>query len=320
MTFSAVASAQLKVELILLTGDKVIKCEPIKLKMVWENQSEEEVRVGFPPRPYYSKVTYLMVNGNKIYLPKVLSGSQAVFARDVLEPGERSEDNLELMNILKESGEYRIRLVADFDILGENYLKGKFESEEVRVTVSEPEGVDLTVYNEALARLPLTAEKKLESDRENVCLEIEIMRDTLLARYPTSTYAGWVLVQQGSSRMGMDYQNGLVNRSERLSGFIRESLLENDRTVNSMKTYGGKRIKALSDYLTAKPDFALFEWMEYEMAFWHIYRGEYKEAANKIQRIFRSSKDLRLKEAILSTIETLKVQNLYLSTEETPVP
>ena len=158
--------------------------------------------------------------------------------------------------------------------------EGYVPSAEARILIVEPAGVDLEAFNAFKGR-PLG------------------YKEDLLARYPTSTYAGW-LVFGG-------YQD-IERKTTWMVDTLKAPQNVTKRTFDqSQNKWGAVRIDQLSSYLAARPDWHYADWMRLEILYWHVYRGEDDLAKAMLQKMEKVNKDNKPTEKAKELIKYLPV-------------
>jgi len=179
----------------------LVECEPIKVEIGWRNAGKERIRVGFNRNPTESNAFYLVINGIEYRDP--FKGYRATIepeagAKDYLDGWEEIREEVDLRIIGLKAGVYEIKAVVDFTGYGRGYYNGKVESNAIELEIRKPMGIDEEAYKGA--EKYIREHYKGEYKRLDFC---EILtgegwgnefRNILLEHYPTSTYAGWVLL------------------------------------------------------------------------------------------------------------------------------
>lgn len=152
-------------------------------------------------------------------------------------------------------GEYEVWLEYDAKTLGAKALKElltpiRSESNHVRLRLNQPSGLDATIFH----------------SYHNACNQITLAPDSILSKYPTSTYAGYALLSQGqcipdprvflTDVLSMDKHAQIEPQSaNQMAGDKRRSL-DGDQ----------ERVAQLEAYLKARPDFAQADCLKVELA------------------------------------------------------
>ena len=153
--------------------------------------------------------------------------------------------------------------------------KGHVNSEWKAISIMEPSGLDKQAYEE-LSKAPLAHPKEL------------------LNKYPTSTYAGWVLLSM-SYVMNLDLEkelNGkmlIENKIKNLPSGSEKLMYE--KNISKDIEFHNKRIEILEKYILAVPNHSAADWFVYEIA--HHYG--YLENWNK--SLFWAEKALAINQA-----------------------
>ncbi len=177
---------------------------------------------------------------------------------------------------------------------------GVIRSPEYTFQIKEPEGVDKEIFDLWQRQNPESPPCLFPMNMEPNISDKEV----LLEKYPTSTYAGWVLINEGYYYIRPENWQNI-----KISAYIKESLYKNDRSVESMKEYAGERIEKLKEYLKERPDFALSDWMRFEISFWNAYQGNYKQAKEEAESLIKVSKDERAKTKAEELLKCLRENN-----------
>ena len=260
----------------------LVDCEPIIVKVGWKNNGTEKIKVGAPNMILYSKSFYLTINGREYrgpwgkYKPQILVKPSE---KDWLDPNEEVSNEIDLRVIGLGEGNYEIKAVVDFTGYGEGYYNGKVESKEVELEIRKPMGIDEEAYKGA--EKYIKQHYKGEYKKSDFC---EILtgegwgnefRNILLEKYPTSTYAGWVLA-------GTNYINYLKLIIEKLKSYLNGAYTDQILGTGELK-FREKRAKQLEDYLNNVPNFVLADWMRFEIIYSYTYLGKYEEAEKRMK-------------------------------------
>lgn len=202
LAFSAQASAQMKLNLELVPPvGKATLCEPIKLRIGWQNTSEKPIAIGKRYNPATSSAVSLVVNGETHRMP--LPGTTLEIEDPLmgttgyLQPQQKLEGEVELAALDLPPGDYRIQAVADFRGRASDSFSGIAESAVVTLKLDSPRGIDLTAYeyhNEHQDR-----DKDAEEERESSPCSTIMDREgpsmgMLLSEFPDSIYAAWLIL------------------------------------------------------------------------------------------------------------------------------
>ncbi len=165
-------------------------------------------------------------------------------------------------------GAYRVWIEYNgAEVPAQDIYKGKIVSNTCAFNISYPEGVDAEIFNLWRKQNPDLPICEFPLPMDPHILKPEV----ILEKYPTSTYAGWALVDKGNN-----YLRPTNSSNIHIENYMKESL--NDKYNQSLRTYGKSRIEELQTYLSANPDFPMADWMKFEIAFLSAYRGEYEKA------------------------------------------
>ena len=190
IAFASLVSAQMKLEIRLISSKKLIECEPIWMSIVWENASQQELKIGIPIQPASSEAISLLINSENKKIP-LHGGDFKLYAPSTLKPGERIEDKINLRMFDLANGYYKVKAIADFSNFPPGYFHGIVESNIIEFSIEAPHGIDLQAY-QAAEKLPADNFDKKMTKKDIVCSYLSD-KNFVLSAYPTSIYAGWIL-------------------------------------------------------------------------------------------------------------------------------
>jgi hypothetical protein len=192
--------SQLQVGLVLQGSSTPVLCEPIPVQLYWENKGAKPIKVGPPIDPKFSKALSLWVDGQKAMSfppPDAPAGLISPLAPSDLGPGERIEKPYDLRVLKLRPGTHQVKVVADFVGFPEGYYQGRVESGALEITMRTPQGVDQQAYEFAVGMVDRGETNTPYMSRdEAICVGLETTE--VLARYPSSIYAAWTVVDHFS--------------------------------------------------------------------------------------------------------------------------
>lgn len=190
IAFASIASAQMKLEIKLISSKKLIECEPIWMSIAWENINQQELKIGVSIRPASSEAISLLINDEHKRIP-LYGGDSKLYAPSALKSGERIEDKINIKMLDLANGIYKIRAIADFSKFPPGYFHGIVESNMIEFNIEAPQGMDLQAY-QAAEKLPSDNFDKKITKQDIICNHL-MNEKFIFSSYPTSTYAGWIL-------------------------------------------------------------------------------------------------------------------------------
>ncbi len=202
-----------------------------------------------------------------------------------------------------DEGIYYLKGIWDSRGLEKGY-RSYWESQEIDIKKEIQNSEDIRLIEELKKIYPTTKKGEYYQSYKCKLLDIISLKDFILQNFPTSTYAGWVLINEGYYYIRPENWQNI-----KISAYIKESLYKNDRSVESMKEYAGERIEKLKEYLKERPDFALSDWMRFEISFWNAYQGNYKQAKEEAESLIKVSKDERAKTKAEELLKCLRENN-----------
>ena len=157
--------------------------------------------------------------------------------------------------------------------------QGHAISEWQEIEITYPIGVDAEAFQTILGPNPTI---KVINEWINV------KKDQILSKFPTSIYAGWVLA--GGGIYDEDHLNIHYLKKANLKHYQgSEAAKKRMKEVNDgLASYASTRIEILSKYLKDRPDFALADHLKYEIAFQRAYREEYKETIVVLEALLQA--------------------------------
>jgi hypothetical protein len=184
--FSLDVYGQLKIEINNVREEWLLG-EPIRIGIYLKNESKGILRT------YRSLMRFSSASSLKLYISpmegveKMSERTEEEIINQIYEYEPLWEYRREIGlfdYIIKKAGIYRVKVVYDVRMEGSNYVDkgvylGPSESNEIEIKVKEPAGIDLEAYN-YFKGFPIA------------------YGEELLEKYPTSTYAGWALINRGS--------------------------------------------------------------------------------------------------------------------------
>jgi len=147
--FSSLASAQMKLEIKLITNPMLVECEPIPMNLSWENTSKEELKLGIPNDPEWSQATKIWINGEMNRISHAENVDWSLLAPSTLKPGEKIKKTINLRMYDLANGFYKVEAIADFSKFPPGYFHGIVESNIVEFSIKAPQGIDLQAYQSA---------------------------------------------------------------------------------------------------------------------------------------------------------------------------
>jgi len=242
-----------------------IDCEPIKVEIGLKNNGAERIKIGYYKSLTRNKAFYLMINGEEYRGPKRAHEgfTETIEIETFLEAKEEIREEIDLRVIGLKAGRYEIKAVVDFSEYGERYNNLKVESEPIELIIKKPIGVDEIAYKEA--------EKYMNEHYKSGYRKVDFceiitgegwgneFRNILLEKYPTSTYAGWVVYER--------MQKPLSARAEKIKELMDKGLYMEHGWVpwpweyhNGLKELNGREyvewhIKWGEELLKNHPDF-----------------------------------------------------------------
>ena len=198
LIFSLNLFSQLELKLEKNYGEKVVRCEPIWVKVILENKGKKRERIGLEGMAHLTRLKgfYMEVNGEKYIGPWYeynIAYELEVLGKDYLDYGEKIIEELDLRIMALKEGNYEI--YAILNLFGKMYKSNKIE-----LDIEAPVGIDEEAYRYAEEEY-----NRLMGDywnRENkpynirfmgVCKYLTENPTFTLENFPISTYAGWAL-------------------------------------------------------------------------------------------------------------------------------
>ncbi len=189
----------------------IVECEPIWVRVILRNEGDgkEVIGVRFLTR---LEGFYMLVNGKEYRGPWQRCNpvwEDEVFGKDYIGKGEEIKEDIDLRIMELGEGEYEIECKIEFKdgrILKSNNLK---------INIKKPMGEDLEAYK--------YAEEYMKKAYPKGYKKIELCEvatsDKILTHFPTSTYAGWVLLNLPHGGWGTK-DNKYVNEKKRYQELV----------------------------------------------------------------------------------------------------
>jgi hypothetical protein len=294
--YSSLASAQMKIEIKLISSSKLMECEPILMTLSWENISKEEIKVGVPNDPEWSSATKIRINGElrKIYHAEKVDWG--LLAPSTLKPGEKIEKKVNLMMFNLDNGNYGVKAIADFSKFPPDYFHGIVESNMIEFSIKAPQGIDLQAY-QAAEKQPADHYDKKMTKKDITCGWL-LRRDFILEKFPTSIYAGWAFTNGQDccyKAVGLEDLKRPIIENIPYPAKPRVKIAEEGIDIHALK-----QIETLTAFINARPEFSLAEKFKYSIAYCRARRKEYKEAIAILEELInnKSTDDLLRKNCI----------------------
>jgi len=205
-----------------------------------------------------------------------------------------------------DEGIYYLRGIWDSSE-GKGY-KCRWESEWIKIEL-RAEGEDRTLIEELKKNYP----------NGYKCMLIDLaynknLGEYVLEKYPTSTYAGWVLVgnyQDYIKRtmcLSKEEAEAIMKERAKLpkaqtNDKARQNLME--RVAEEQRKYREKRIPQLDLFVNSSNEFFLKDLLRYELAGWYRHRGDIDKAIKEYKWIVENSKDEKVKECARQMLEDI---------------
>ena len=198
LIFSLNLFSQLELKLEKNYGEKVVRCEPIWVKVILENKSNRKVIIGVEGAVSLTliKSFYFLVNGRE-YRGPWSDGHEVIEfpanAKNYIDKGESKESNIDLRIMALQEGKYDLEAVLELE-------EKVYKSNKIELDIEAPVGIDEEAYRYAEEEY-----NRLMGDywnRENkpynirfmgVCKYLTENPTFTLENFPISTYAGWAL-------------------------------------------------------------------------------------------------------------------------------